>query len=184
MSKLILNWSVVMVICGIAAVPVARAEQPIIIPVVLVVSQAGGQASTMSRPEVQTALYRIHDVGSQSRAAASPNPVDSGNAAVARHGAGPDQVRANRVEFHPGKDVRVNVSGPNGITLPVVLKVVINGKVAANVSIDRVTDVPQEHETKSEGPVIPAVDLLTGRPTTVRPEYIEEYQRIVGSGRK
>lgn len=182
MSKHILIWSVCMVICGLAAVPVARAEQPIIIPVVLVVTQAAGQANSMSRPEVQTALYRIQDVGSPPRAAASTDPVDSGNAAAAGHGALPDNLQASRVVFHTGNHVRLNVSGPTRITLPVVLKVVIDGKVATNVSIDHVTEVAQERETK--GPLIPAVDLLTGRPTTVRPEYIEEYQRIVRSGRK
>jgi len=184
MSKNILIWSVCIVLSGLAAVPVARAEQPIIIPVVLVVSQGTGQVSSMGRPEVQTALYRMQNVGSQSPETASNVPEDAGNARVVKNGARPDNLGAYRVELYTVKHVRLNASCTAEISLPVVLKLVINGDVTTDVSIGRSPDVPREHGTKSGGPVIPAVDLLTGRPTTVRPEYIAEYRRIVGSGRK
>ncbi len=180
-TKRIVSWSVTMILIGVAAVPVAWAEQPIIIPVILVVSKVAGQVDSMGRPKVQTALYKVEDLGKPSHATLLSLSENIGRERVVRNG---DRQAANGLhhgDFGTLKRVRLNASGSTEISLPVVLKVVINGEAAAGVSICYSSDTPREHGTKPQGPVISAVDLLTGRPTTVGHDYIEEYQQIVKS---
>ncbi len=179
--KRILSWSVWMVMACIATAPVAGAEQPIIVPVILIVSQNSDRSNVTAPPKLQTAVYRIRAAGKQPSAKVPNLPEDSGTARTMRNEVRLEDCTVRRVDFvslNPGVS---NASGSTELSLPVLLKVVINGREATDVSISCALQEPDRQWTEWREPVIPATDLLTGRSTTVRPEYMEEYHRMVGS---
>lgn len=183
-NKRILSLTVCVVMGSVAAAPSAWAEQHIIIPVVLVVSQTTGRAVCKRYPKVQTALYRIQGENRQSHGTLGSSSGGTKTASEVRAGVWLLNNSTQRVELCGPNPVRSQSSPLTEIRVPMVLKLVIKRGVATDVSIGRAHSAARSQSGRSEGPVIPAVDLLTGGPTTVRPEYIAEYQEIVRSGRR
>jgi len=179
--KRILSWSILMALCSVVTAQAARAEQPIIIPIVLVVCQNSGQGNTMGRPIVQTAVYKSQEVGRQTYATVPELSAYTRKVLIEASRANPDSWKVQRVEFRRLEHARSTGSGRTEISVPMVLKLVIGGEVATHVSVYPSTDRPRDRWTEAQGPVVPATDLLTGKPTAVRPEYVKEYQQIVRS---
>ncbi|MFH1115074.1 MAG: hypothetical protein V1792_14280 [Pseudomonadota bacterium] len=180
MIKRILTWSVLMVMACVATVPVAGAEQPIIIPVILVVSQDTNLPNPAAPLKLQAAVYSIRAADKQPPATLPSLPQAAGTERAERDEVRLDDCSVHRVDVVSLIHGKADASGSMEVSLPMLLKMTIRGGEAA-VSISCGPHGSGRQWTDRQGPVIPATDLLTGRPTTVRPEYTEEYHRIVGS---
>lgn len=177
--KRILTWSVLMVMVCVATVPVAGAEQPIIIPVILVVSQDTNLPKSSAPLKLQAAVYGIRAADKQPPATSLPQVAATEHAE--RDEARLDDCSVHRVDVVSLIHGKTDASGSMEVSLPMLLKMTIRGGDAADVSLSCGPHGSAGQRTDRRGPVVPATDLLTGRADTVRPEYIEEYHRIIGS---
>ncbi|MDQ7781872.1 MAG: hypothetical protein RDU20_03270 [Desulfomonilaceae bacterium] len=180
--KRILNWAVHMVLGSLVAVPVVRAEQPIILPLILVVPQAASGAVSEGGPRVRTAVYTVPDVGAKSYSTEPDFCPGTTHEGILKSLIRSDDHAAHRIELHTLNHVRSGAGPHTELHVPVVLKIVLNGGMVRDISICRPSDLDgiQNQRAATPGAVIPAVDLVTGEPTVVRPEYVTEYRSIAG----
>jgi hypothetical protein len=178
--KRIFSWSVWMVTAIMATVPAAWAEQPIIVPVIFVVSQQTDRSDVTAPVKLQTAVYRVRAVGKQSSETVPDFAENTGMTRMMKSEVLLQDYEVRRVDLVSLSHNGSKASGAMELNLPVLLKVIIKDQGVTDVSLSCAPHRSSVGQlTELRGPVIPATDLLTGRPTTVRPEYVEEYHRIV-----
>lgn len=178
----IFSWSVWIVLCCALTAPVAVAEQPIIIPVIFMLSPAVDGSDALRSPMGQATLYR-----------SDPGKV-SGQTFVSRvcvrHVKNVDngkQEQAKRYDSTLSACVPLSHTTQNTSKIaegnrPIVLTVAMNREATANVSIRISMGAMCGVSAEPDRAFIPAVDLMTGEATTVRPEHIKEYQELARFG--
>lgn len=174
-------WCVCMVLCCALAAPVAVAEQLIIVQIDVVLSPEN--VSRNPKPELQynPALFDF-----------DRSPLDGSVPPRGEADGSGESSRDQRLTLshalltdvvHVLEQSAQTLHGSPYRIIPIVVRITRDGDTTTRGTERSRTGLPPGPVPHASEATIPAVDLLTGKPASVRPEYMDEYRELIcGAG--